>query len=64
MSAIYRARIDPKFAAMAPENLLNPVYVAAPLRREDQALLNYANIWIDDPKSFRCDPIDANRQCR
>ena len=32
---------------MSPENLFNPVYVAALLRREDQTLLNYVNIWID-----------------
>ena len=46
-AAIYRGRIDPRFSAMAPENLFNPVYVAALLRREDQTLLNYVNIWID-----------------
>ena len=46
-AAIYRARINSEIAAMSPENLFNPVYVAALLRREDQTLLNYVNIWID-----------------
>ena len=46
-AAIYRARLSPDFTAMSPENVFNPVYVAALLRREDQTLLNYVNIWID-----------------
>jgi cyclohexadienyl dehydratase len=46
-AAIYRGRIDPRFTAMAPENVFNPVYVAILLRREDQTLQNYINIWID-----------------
>jgi cyclohexadienyl dehydratase len=46
-AAIYRARMNPKLTAMSPENVFNPVYVAVLLRREDQTLLNYVNIWID-----------------
>ena len=46
-AANYRARINPEIAAMSPETLFNPVYVAALLRREDQTLLNYVDIWID-----------------
>lgn len=46
-AAIYMARQNPRLAAMAPDNLFNPVYVAMLLRREDQTLLNYVNIWID-----------------
>lgn len=46
-AAVYRARINPDVTAMAPENVFNPVYVAMLLRREDQTLLNYINIWID-----------------
>jgi cyclohexadienyl dehydratase len=46
-AAAYRARINPEMTAMAPENIFNPVYVAILLRREDQTLLNYINIWID-----------------
>jgi cyclohexadienyl dehydratase len=46
-AAIYMARMDPRLAAMSPDNVFNPVYVAMLLRREDQTLLNYVNIWID-----------------
>jgi cyclohexadienyl dehydratase len=46
-AAIYMARQDPRLAAMSPENVFNPVYVAMLLRRDDQTLLNYINIWID-----------------
>lgn len=46
-AAIYMARQDPRLAAMKPDNIFNPVYVAVLLRREDQTLLNYINIWID-----------------
>jgi len=46
-AAIYMARQDPRLAAMSPDNLFNPVYVAMLLRRDDQTLLNYLNIWID-----------------
>ncbi len=46
-AAIYRERIDSRFAAMSPENIFNPVYVAILLRREDQTLQNYINVWID-----------------
>ncbi len=41
------ARKEPRLAAMAPDNIFHPVYVAMLLRREDQTLLNYVNIWID-----------------
>lgn len=46
-AAIYRERIDPRFAAMSPGNVFNPVYVAILLRREDRTLQNYIDIWID-----------------
>ena len=46
-AAVYMARMDPRLAAMSPDNVFNPVYVAMLLRREDQTLLNYVNIWID-----------------
>jgi cyclohexadienyl dehydratase len=46
-AAIYMARQDPRLAAMSPENVFNPVYVAMLLRRDDQTLLNFINIWID-----------------
>jgi len=46
-AAIYMARMDPRLAAMSPDNVFNPVYVAMLLRSEDQTLLNYVNIWID-----------------
>jgi cyclohexadienyl dehydratase len=46
-AAIYMARQDPRLAAMSPDNIFNPVYVAMLLRRDDQTLLNYINIWID-----------------
>jgi len=32
---------------MSPENIFNPIYVAILLRRDDQTLLNFINIWID-----------------
>jgi cyclohexadienyl dehydratase len=46
-AAIYMARQDPRLAAMNPDKVFNPVYVAMLLRRDDQTLLNYINIWID-----------------
>lgn len=46
-SAVYLARKDPRVVAMSPQNVFDPVYVAILLRREDQTLLNYINIWID-----------------
>jgi cyclohexadienyl dehydratase len=46
-AAIYMARQNPDLAAMSPDNVFNPVYVAMLLRRDDQTLLNYVNIWID-----------------
>jgi cyclohexadienyl dehydratase len=46
-AAVYMARMNPKLAAMSPERLFNPVYVAMLLRSDDQTLLNYINIWID-----------------
>jgi ABC-type amino acid transport substrate-binding protein len=32
---------------MSPDHVFDPVYVAVLLRRDDQTLLNYINIWID-----------------
>jgi ABC-type amino acid transport substrate-binding protein len=32
---------------MNPGDVFNPVYVAILLHREDQTLLNYLDIWID-----------------
>jgi cyclohexadienyl dehydratase len=46
-AAIYMARQDPRLAAMSPDTVLDPVYVAMLLRRDDQTLLNYIDIWID-----------------
>lgn len=46
-AAIYRSRTDARLAAMSPDNVFNPVHVAILLRREDQTLQNYINIWID-----------------
>jgi cyclohexadienyl dehydratase len=46
-AAIYMARQDPRIAAMDPGHVFNPVYVAILLHREDQTLLNYLDIWID-----------------
>ena len=46
-AAIYMARQNPRLAVMDPDNVFNPVYVAMLLRRDDQTLLNYINIWID-----------------
>jgi len=46
-AAIYMARQDTRIMAMDSNNVFNPVYVAILLHREDQTLLNYINIWID-----------------
>ncbi len=46
-AAVYMGRQNPKLAAMSPEKVFNPVYVAILTRREDQTLQNYINIWID-----------------
>ena len=46
-AAIYMSRMDSRVAAMSPDNVFDPVYVAMLLRRNDQTLLNYVNIWID-----------------
>jgi cyclohexadienyl dehydratase len=46
-AAVYMARNNPRLAAMSPNHVFHPVYVAALLRREDHALQNFVNIWID-----------------
>jgi cyclohexadienyl dehydratase len=46
-AAIYMSRQNPQLAAMSPESIFHPVYVAILMRREDQTLQNYVNIWID-----------------
>jgi cyclohexadienyl dehydratase len=46
-AAVYMARNSPRLAAMAPDNVFHPVYVAALLRREDKSLQDFVNIWID-----------------
>ncbi len=46
-AAIYTARQDQRITAMNPGDVFNPVYVAILLHREDQTLLNYLDIWID-----------------
>jgi cyclohexadienyl dehydratase len=46
-AAIYLARRDPRLAAMSPADIFDPVYVAILLRRDDQTLRNYIDIWID-----------------
>jgi cyclohexadienyl dehydratase len=46
-AAVYMARNNPRLAAMSPDHVFHPVYVAALLRREDQTLQNFINIWID-----------------
>jgi cyclohexadienyl dehydratase len=46
-AALYMSRMDPRVAAMSPDNVFDPVYVAMLLRRNDLTLLNYVNIWID-----------------
>jgi len=46
-AALYMAKNDPRLAVMDPEHVFNPVYVAILLRRDDQTLLNFINIWID-----------------
>jgi cyclohexadienyl dehydratase len=46
-AAVYVARQNPQLAAMSPDHVFNPVYVAMLLRREDQTLVNFVNIWID-----------------
>lgn len=46
-SAVYLASKDARVVAMSPQNVFDPVYVAILLRREDQTLLNFINIWLD-----------------
>jgi cyclohexadienyl dehydratase len=46
-SAVYLAAKDSRVVAMSPQNVFDPVYVAILVRREDQTLLNYINIWLD-----------------
>ncbi len=46
-AAVYMARQNPQLAAMSPDHVFNPVYVAMLLRRDDQTLINFVNIWID-----------------
>src|SRR6201999_2768570 len=46
-AAVYLSRINPKLAAMDPQNVFHPVHVAILMRREDQTLQNFINIWID-----------------
>ncbi|HEY6994354.1 MAG TPA: transporter substrate-binding domain-containing protein [Xanthobacteraceae bacterium] len=46
-AVIYLSRQNPRLAAVSPEKLFEPDYVAILLRRDDQTLLNFINIWID-----------------
>lgn len=46
-AAVYLSRMNPKLAAMDPRNVFHPVHVAILMRREDQTLQNFINIWID-----------------
>jgi cyclohexadienyl dehydratase len=46
-AAIYMARSDARLAVMDPAHVFNPVHVAILMRREDQTLQNFINIWID-----------------
>jgi cyclohexadienyl dehydratase len=46
-AAVYLSRQNPNLAAMAPENVFHPVYVAILMRREDRTLKDFVNIWID-----------------
>jgi cyclohexadienyl dehydratase len=46
-AAIFLARHDPRLAAMDPANVFHPVHVAILLRREDHALRDFIDIWID-----------------
>ncbi len=46
-AAVYMARNNPALAAMSPDRVFHPVFVAALLRHEDQTLQNFVNIWID-----------------
>ena len=39
-AAIYMSRQNPQLAAMSPESIFHPVYVAILMRREDQTLQN------------------------
>jgi cyclohexadienyl dehydratase len=46
-AAIYMGRQNPRLTAMSPDKVFHPIYVAILLRRDDQTLLNYINIWLD-----------------
>ena len=46
-AAVYLSRLNPKLAAMAPDNVFHPVHVAILMRREDRSLRDFINIWID-----------------
>ena len=46
-AAIYVARSEPRLAVMDAAHVFNPVYVAILMRREDQTLQNFIDIWID-----------------
>ena len=46
-SAVFLAAKDPRVVAMSPHNVFDPVYVAILIRREDQTLQNFINIWLD-----------------
>ena len=46
-AAIYMGRQNPRLVAMSPDKVFHPIYVAILLRRDDQTLLNYINIWLD-----------------
>jgi cyclohexadienyl dehydratase len=46
-AAVYLSRQNPKLAAMDPGNVFHPVHVAILMRREDVALRDFINTWID-----------------
>lgn len=46
-AAVYMGRNDPRLTAMSPDDVFHPVHVAMLLRREDRALKDFIDIWID-----------------
>jgi cyclohexadienyl dehydratase len=46
-AAVYMGRNNPRLTAMAPDDVFHPVHVAMLLRRDDRALKDFIDIWID-----------------
>jgi len=46
-AAVYMARQNPKLSVIDAQHPMDPIYVAVLLNKQDQTLLNFVNLWLD-----------------